>query len=111
MRAACELLEEGIVGVLGPLTEDNSNVVQSILDLKEVPHIEVSLFHVCVMFSMLTKKKCLFYENYSFWLHSDFPPFPLFSNGEGSHYNSKIGVVPSMFVIRVHKAKNFLKFC
>lgn len=46
MKAACELLEEGIVGILGPLTEDNSNVVQSILDLKEVPHIEVSIIYL-----------------------------------------------------------------
>lgn len=46
MKAACELLEEGIVGILGPLTEDNSNVVQSILDLKEVPHIEVGILYL-----------------------------------------------------------------
>lgn len=44
MKVTCQLLEESIVGVLGPLTEDNSNMVQSILDLKEVPHIEVRKF-------------------------------------------------------------------
>lgn len=43
MKATCDLLRYEIVGLLGPLTEDNSNVVQSILDLKEVPHIEVSI--------------------------------------------------------------------
>ncbi|CAH2005351.1 unnamed protein product [Acanthoscelides obtectus] len=37
----CELLEEGVVGILGPLSEQNSNVVQSVCDFKEIPHIEV----------------------------------------------------------------------
>nr|APC94353.1 ionotropic receptor 8 [Pyrrhalta aenescens] len=40
-RATCHLLEQGVVGILGPLSEDNSNTVQSICDLKEIPHIEV----------------------------------------------------------------------
>ncbi|CAH1176214.1 unnamed protein product [Phaedon cochleariae] len=41
VRATCSLLEQGVVGIFGPFTEDNSNVVQSICDLKEIPHIEV----------------------------------------------------------------------
>ncbi|KAG5882511.1 hypothetical protein JTB14_033312 [Gonioctena quinquepunctata] len=41
VSATCELLENGVVGILGPFSEDNSNVVQSVCDLKEVPHIEV----------------------------------------------------------------------
>lgn len=40
-KATCDLLENGIVGIFGPFSEDNSNTVQSICDLKEIPHIEV----------------------------------------------------------------------
>lgn len=41
MINTCALLEEGVIGIFGPFLEDNSNVVQSISDLKEIPHIEV----------------------------------------------------------------------
>lgn len=41
MTSMCFLLEEGVVGILGPVSEDNSNIVQSICDAKEIPHIEV----------------------------------------------------------------------
>nr|XP_023024797.1 glutamate receptor ionotropic, kainate 2-like [Leptinotarsa decemlineata]XP_023024798.1 glutamate receptor ionotropic, kainate 2-like [Leptinotarsa decemlineata] len=41
VSATCQLLQEEVVGILGPFSEDNSNVVQSICDLKEIPHIEV----------------------------------------------------------------------
>ncbi|XP_056638600.1 glutamate receptor ionotropic, kainate 3-like isoform X2 [Diorhabda sublineata] len=40
-KATCSLLAQGVVGILGPLSEDNSNTVQSICDLKEIPHLEV----------------------------------------------------------------------
>ncbi|XP_072382959.1 glutamate receptor ionotropic, kainate 2-like [Diabrotica undecimpunctata] len=40
-RATCSLLQEGVVGIFGPMSEDNSNTVQSICDMKEIPHIEV----------------------------------------------------------------------
>ncbi|CAH0559162.1 unnamed protein product [Brassicogethes aeneus] len=41
MNVTCTLIQEGVVGILGPVSEDNSNVMQSILDLKEIPHIDV----------------------------------------------------------------------
>lgn len=34
------MIENGIVGVFGPFSEENSNAVQSICDAKEIPHIE-----------------------------------------------------------------------
>lgn len=37
---ACELMEERIVGIFGPSTEENANGVQSICDEKEIPYIE-----------------------------------------------------------------------
>ncbi|KAJ8944594.1 hypothetical protein NQ318_006008 [Aromia moschata] len=41
MTETCSLLENGVIGIFGPLSEENSNVIQSICDLKEIPHIEV----------------------------------------------------------------------
>lgn len=41
LNATCDLIQEGVVGILGPSSEDNSNMLQSILDLKEIPHIDV----------------------------------------------------------------------
>lgn len=37
---ACKLLNNGVVGIFGPVSEDNSQGVQSVCDTKEVPHIE-----------------------------------------------------------------------
>ncbi|KAJ8982466.1 hypothetical protein NQ317_000424 [Molorchus minor] len=41
MSVTCSLLENGIIAIFGPSSEENSNVIQSICDLKEIPHIEV----------------------------------------------------------------------
>lgn len=40
LTATCRLMEQGIVGVFGPHSKDNSNTVQSICDTNEIPHIE-----------------------------------------------------------------------
>lgn len=39
-QIACKLLSIGIAGIFGPVTEENANIVQSICDNKEIPHIE-----------------------------------------------------------------------
>ncbi|XP_018563904.1 glutamate receptor ionotropic, kainate 2-like isoform X2 [Anoplophora glabripennis] len=41
MNTTCTLLEKGVIAIFGPSLEDSSNVVQSITDAKEIPHIEV----------------------------------------------------------------------
>lgn len=37
---ACELMNNGVVGIFGPSTEVNANGIQSICDAKEIPYIE-----------------------------------------------------------------------
>ncbi|KAJ8921823.1 hypothetical protein NQ315_008455 [Exocentrus adspersus] len=41
MIKTCSLLEDNVIGIFGPMVEDNSNMVQSICDVKEIPQIEV----------------------------------------------------------------------
>lgn len=41
LKAVCKLLNKGVIGILGPSTEENSNVVQSVLDDKDIPHLDV----------------------------------------------------------------------
>lgn len=40
IQTACKLLSVGVVGIFGPVTEENANAVQSVCDNKEIPHIE-----------------------------------------------------------------------
>nr|WJJ63363.1 glutamate receptor ionotropic 5 [Pachyrhinus yasumatsui] len=39
-KAACSLLEKGVIGIFGPSSTYTSNYIQSICDNKEIPHIE-----------------------------------------------------------------------
>ncbi|XP_050501476.1 glutamate receptor ionotropic, kainate 1-like isoform X3 [Diabrotica virgifera virgifera] len=39
MKNACTILEDGVVAIFGPKTFENIEVVQSICDYKEIPHI------------------------------------------------------------------------
>lgn len=36
----CELLSEGVVAVLGPQSPDTADLVQSVCDTMEIPHME-----------------------------------------------------------------------
>lgn len=44
MITTCSLMQEGVVGILGPSLEHNSRTVQSICDDKDVPHLDVRWF-------------------------------------------------------------------
>lgn len=39
-QTTCHLLSQGVVAIFGPTSEENANVIQSICDTKEIPHIE-----------------------------------------------------------------------
>ncbi|XP_017769340.1 PREDICTED: glutamate receptor ionotropic, kainate 2-like [Nicrophorus vespilloides] len=39
-QTACSLLSAGVLGIFGPVSEENSQGVQSVCDTKEIPHIE-----------------------------------------------------------------------
>ncbi|RZC36839.1 Lig chan, ANF receptor and/or SBP bac 3 domain containing protein [Asbolus verrucosus] len=41
MVATCSLMEQGVVGILGPSLEHNSRTVQSICDEKDIPYLDV----------------------------------------------------------------------
>nr|CAD7453106.1 unnamed protein product [Timema tahoe] len=42
-QIVCKLLSTGVAGIFGPTSDETSDAVQSICDVKDVPHIETSL--------------------------------------------------------------------
>ncbi|CAG9860825.1 unnamed protein product [Phyllotreta striolata] len=104
IKATCDLLEEGIVGIFGPFSEDNSNTVQSICDLKEIPHIEArwddypqngTLVNVYPFPDTLTKT---YYDLITAWGWKNF--VILYENNESLQ---RVGELTKLFDPKVHR--------
>lgn len=44
LKMTCSLLHDGVVGILGPISETNANVAQALCDETEIPYLDIKWY-------------------------------------------------------------------